>query len=204
MVAEEPIFFANPGEFRAWLAENHDRARDVRVGYHRKATGKPSMTWQDSVDQALCYGWIDGIRRGIDGERYKMRFTPRRRGSFWSATNTRRARELIAEGLMQPAGLRAFEARDEAKTARYSYEQRYTATLDPELEKEFRASHVAWSHFEAQRPSYRQAAIWWIVTAKRDETKRKRLRELIEASAAGRKPRALIPPEEARRDDRRA
>ena len=181
----EPVFFADPSEFRAWLAENHDRASELWVGFHKKATGKSSMTWPESVDEALCYGWIDAVRKSPGPDAYAIRFTTRKPRSTWSAVNIARARELIAEGRMQPAGLRAFEARSEERSAIYAYEQRQDAKLAPEHEREFRANERAWSFFQAQPPWYRKTAIWWVVSAKRDETKRKRLRTLIEDSANG-------------------
>jgi uncharacterized protein YdeI (YjbR/CyaY-like superfamily) len=143
------------------------------------------MTWPQSVDQALCYGWIDGIRRRIDDESYSIRFTPRRAGSHWSEVNTRRAQELIAEGLMQPAGLAAFEARDVAKTAEYSYEAR-SRGLDEAYETQLRANEAAWAYWQAQPAHYRRGAAHWVMSAKREETRLRRLAALIEDSAAGR------------------
>ena len=187
----EPVFFATPAEFRAWLAENHDRASELWVGFHKKATGKPSMTWPESVDEALCFGWIDAVRKSLGPESYAIRFTQRRTRSTWSAVNIERARELIAAGRMQPAGLRAFEARSDDRSAIYAYEQRHDAKLAPEQESELRADERAWTFFQAQPPWYRKTAIWWVVSAKRDETKRKRLRTLIEDSANGERIRHL-------------
>jgi uncharacterized protein YdeI (YjbR/CyaY-like superfamily) len=181
----EPVFFAAPSEFRAWLEENHERAGELLVGFHKKATGKPSMTWPESVDEALCFGWIDGVRRSLGPDAYTIRFTPRKPRSTWSAVNIRRAQELIREGRMRPAGLRAFEARTDDRSAIYAYEQRQDAKLAPEEERELRADERAWAFYSAQPPSYRKRMIWWIVSAKRDETRRKRLRTLIEGSANG-------------------
>jgi len=181
----EPVFFAAPAEFRAWLAENHDRASELWVGFHKKATGQPSITWPAAVDEALCFGWIDGIRRSLGDESYMIRFTPRKPRSTWSAVNIARAKELIAEGRMRPAGLAAFEARSDDRSAIYAYEQRHDAQLAPEDERQFRADERAWSFFEAQPPSYRKTSIWWVVSAKREETRSKRLRTLIEGSAQG-------------------
>lgn len=191
----EPIFFASPAEFRAWLEENHTTAPEVLVGYHRKATGKPSMTWSESVDQALCFGWIDGIRRSVDEERYSIRFTPRKPGSIWSAVNIRKVEELSKAGLMQPAGLQAFARRDEKKSAIYSYEQRHSAQFTAEQEGQFRAVPEAWEFFQARPGSYRRAATWWVASAKRDDTKARRLATLIEHSAQGRTVPALTPPQ---------
>jgi len=181
----EPVFFAAPSEFRAWLEEHHERAGELLVGFHKKATGRPSMTWPESVDEALCFGWIDGVRRSLGPEAYTIRFTPRKARSTWSSVNIARAQELIAEGRMRPAGLRAFEARTDDRSAIYSYEQRQDPKLAPAEERELRADERAWEFFRAQPPSYRRPAIWWVVSAKRDETRRKRLRTLIEDSANG-------------------
>jgi uncharacterized protein YdeI (YjbR/CyaY-like superfamily) len=180
----EPIFFTSPGEFRAWLEANHDRRDELIVGFYKKASGKPSMTWPEAVDQALCFGWIDGVRRSHGDDAYTNRFTPRRRGSNWSAINIKRVGELIEAGQMTPAGMKAFEARTEA---RYSYEQeRAAAALDAGQEREFRANPAAWEWFEARPPGYRRSAIHWVVSAKRPETRARRLATLIEDSAAGR------------------
>jgi len=180
-----PVFFPTSADFRAWLAANHTTAAELLVGYYKLGTGRPSMTWPESVDQALCYGWIDGVRRRIDEESYMLRFTPRRRGSTWSLVNTRRALELIEQGLMQPAGLAAFEARDPARSDEYSYESRPQG-LDEAYETEFRADAAAWAYWEAQPPHYRRGAAHWVMSAKREETRRKRLATLIADSAAGR------------------
>jgi uncharacterized protein YdeI (YjbR/CyaY-like superfamily) len=191
----EVTFFETPAAFRAWLTEHHDRARELWVGFHKKGTGRPSITWPEAVDQALCFGWIDGVRKRIDDASYAIRFTPRQPGSIWSAVNVKRAGELAELGLMQPAGLAAFAARDEAKTNRYAYEQR-AAALDEAAERQFRANAAAWAFFEAQPPSYRRAAIWWVVSAKKEETRRKRLAVLIEDSAQGRRLAMLTRPPE--------
>jgi uncharacterized protein YdeI (YjbR/CyaY-like superfamily) len=189
----EPITFETPAAFRRWLQQHHATEREVWVAYYRSSTGKPSMTWKESVDEALCFGWIDGIRKRIDGERYTNRFTPRRPGSNWSAINIERVGELIEQGRMRPAGLRAFEARREDRSGIYSYERRHEATFSPEFEKRFRAKKRAWAGFEARPPSYRQAAIVWVMSAKRPETRERRLAQLIEASAAGRTVPPLTP-----------
>jgi uncharacterized protein YdeI (YjbR/CyaY-like superfamily) len=178
----KPRFFESGGQFREWLEKNHDRADELLVGFHKRHTRRPSMTWPESVDAALCYGWIDGIRKRIDDESYSIRFTPRRRGSIWSAVNIRRAKELIELGLMRSAGLRAFETRDEKRANRYSYE-RATAALPPDFEKRFRSNKVAWKYFSAQPPGYRRVATHWVMSAKRDETRLSRLEKLIAMSA---------------------
>jgi uncharacterized protein YdeI (YjbR/CyaY-like superfamily) len=190
----KPTFFAAPAEFRAWLVENHERESELLVGFHKKATGKPSITWPEAVDEALCFGWIDGIRRSLGDESYTIRFTPRKRRSTWSAVNIARAKELVAEGRMRPAGLAAFEARSDDRSAIYAYEQRHETKLAPDQEREFRANERAWAFFETQPPWYRKNAIWWVVSAKREETRARRLRTLIEDSANGRRLRRLTPP----------
>ncbi len=177
-------FFATPGAFRAWLEKHHATEEELWVGFHKKDSGRPSITWPEAVDEALCFGWIDGLRKSIDATSYRIRFTPRRPNSIWSTVNLRRAQELIASGRMQPAGLRAFERRKENLTRRYSFEQGNVA-LGRELEAEFRANAKAWAFFEAQSPSYRKAATWWVISARREETKRKRLATLIKDSDSG-------------------
>jgi uncharacterized protein YdeI (YjbR/CyaY-like superfamily) len=168
------------------LEQHHDSARELWVGYYKKGSGKPSMTWPESVDEALCFGWIDGVRKSIDPERYMIRFTPRRARSIWSAVNIERVAALTEEDRMRPAGLKAFEARREDRSGIYSYEQRDKAVLDPALEKRFRATKKAWASFETMPRSYRQAAIRWVMTAKKEATRERRLATLIEDSAAGR------------------
>jgi uncharacterized protein YdeI (YjbR/CyaY-like superfamily) len=189
-IVMEPTTFERPEDFRAWLEQHHDSEPELWVGYYKKGSRKASMTWSESVDEALCFGWIDGIRKSIDAERYMNRFTPRRKGSTWSAINIRRVTELTDEGRMHPAGLKAFEARREDRSGIYSYEQRDRAMLEPGYEKRFRAKKRAWASFEAMPKSYRQAAIRWVMTAKKEETRERRLGVLIESSAAGR----TVPP----------
>jgi uncharacterized protein YdeI (YjbR/CyaY-like superfamily) len=186
----EPTTFERPQDFRSWLEQHHDSEAELWVGYHKKGSGKPSMTWPESVDVALCFGWIDGIRKRVDAERYMIRFTPRRARSTWSAVNIARVAVLTEEGRMRPAGVRAFEARREDRSGIYSYEQRDRAKLDPASEKRFRAKKRAWASFETMPKSYRQAAIRWVMTAKKEETRERRLVTLIESSAAGR----TVPP----------
>jgi len=183
----EPTFFATPAGFRAWLEQNHESAPELLVGYYKKGTGRPSITWPESVDEALCFGWIDGIRRARDLESYTIRFTPRRRGSNWSTVNLNRMEELIRDGRMHPAGLRAYEARDPAKCGVYSYEGSTVAELTPEMVARFQARGAAWSFFQAQPPGYRKLMVRWVFSAKRDETRQRRLATLIEESAAGRR-----------------
>ena len=189
----QPTFFPIRSEFRAWLERHHDNSQELLVGYYKKGSGKPSMTWPESVDEALCYGWIDGVRKGVDDERYTIRFTPRKPGSIWSAANIKRARELIQLGLMSPAGLKAFEARREDRSAIYSYEQRRPATLDEAYERQFRRNKKAWEFLQSSPPSYQKAAIHWVMTAKQEETRKRRLATLIDDSAHGRTVRPLTP-----------
>jgi uncharacterized protein YdeI (YjbR/CyaY-like superfamily) len=180
----EPDYFASPAEFRQWLERHHATATEVMVGFYKKGTGQPSLTWPESVDEALCFGWIDGVRRRVDDERYTIRFTPRQPRSVWSAVNLKRAAELKAAGRMTPAGLAAYENRDPAKAQRYSYENR-PDRLDPPLERTFKADKAAWKNFQAEPAGYRRTAIWWVVSAKKEETRRKRLGTLIAVSREG-------------------
>jgi uncharacterized protein YdeI (YjbR/CyaY-like superfamily) len=189
----EPTTFERPEDFRDWLERHHDTERELWVGYHKKGSGRASMTWPESVDEALCFGWIDGVRKRIDAERYMIRFTPRRTRSVWSAVNVRRATVLTEQGRMRPAGRAAFEARREDRSGIYSYEQRDRAVLDPVYEKRFRARKEAWEDFAARPRWYRQAAIRWVMSAKKEETRERRLTTLIEDSAAGRTIRSLTP-----------
>jgi uncharacterized protein YdeI (YjbR/CyaY-like superfamily) len=180
----EVRFFATPAEFRTWLDQNHATVDEQWVGFYKKASGRPSMTWPESVDEALCFGWIDGIRKSIDEHSYRIRFTPRRPASIWSTVNVGRAQHLIAAGRMRPAGLEAFERRKENLERRYSFEQADVA-LGAEYEARFRDNAQAWAFFESQPPSYRKTAAWWVISAKREHTRMKRLATLIGDSAAG-------------------
>jgi len=185
-VTQEPVFFATPAKFRAWLDKNHDSAGELLVGFYKTSSGKPSITWPESVADALCFGWIDGIRRSVDDERYTIRFTPRKPRSIWSAVNVKLAEELIRTKRMRRAGRKAFEARDDARSAIYSYEQRATARFPAADERRFKANKAGWKFFQARPASYRQAATRWVVSAKKDETRKKRLEQLIADSALGR------------------
>ena len=189
----DPIFFSNAAEFRAWLERHHDTAPEVVVGFHKVATGVPSMTWSDAVDEALCFGWIDGIRRTVDDRRYTNRFTPRRRGSTWSAINVAKVAELTKQGRMRPAGVRAFEARSVENTAVYSFEQRKDVQLSREQLRTFTADPDAWAFFQSCPPWYRRTATWWVISAKQEATRERRLGQLIEDSRAGRRLRHLTP-----------
>ena len=182
----KPRFFATPAAWRAWLEENHATKTELLVGFYKTSSGRPSITWPESVDEALSFGWIDGVRKSIDDEAYMIRFTPRKPSSIWSAVNTKRMRELIAENRVHPAGLAAFEKRDERKTQIYAYE-RGNCELPPELEKTFRANRKAWEFHQAQPPGYRRQMCWYVMSAKRDETRRKRLETLIQLAATGKR-----------------
>ena len=182
----KPTFFATPSAFRKWLEEHHETAQELWVGFYKTSSGKPSITWPEAVDQALCFGWIDGVRKGIDDLSYTIRFTPRKPHSIWSAVNIKRAQELARLSLMRPAGLKAFEERDQKKSGLYSYEQRKSSQLDPAYENQFKANKKAWDFFQSKPPSYQQPAIWWVMSAKQEETRLKRLARLIEDSEHGR------------------
>ena len=182
----DPVFFATPAAFRNWLKRNHATCREQWIGFYRKASGRPSITWPESVDEALCFGWIDGVRRRHDEDSYTIRFTPRRPRSTWSAVNVRRVAELEAEGRMTAAGRAAFERRTADRTGIYSHERRGQVGLGEVYEAELRADQAAWAYFQAQPPWYRRAAAHWVTSAKREETRRRRLAQLIQDSAGGR------------------
>jgi uncharacterized protein YdeI (YjbR/CyaY-like superfamily) len=190
----EATFFATPEEFRAWLDAHHDSAAELWVGFRKVGTGRPSITWPQAVDQALCYGWIDGLRKGIDAGSYRIRFTPRRPTSIWSAVNVARVEALRAAGLMTPAGLAAYERRRADRTGVYSFERREAAAFTAEQEAAFRADTKAWEYFCAQPPGYRKTATHWVVSAKRADTQARRLATLIADSAAGRRLANLTSP----------
>ena len=189
----EPLFFASAAEWRAWLEEHHETATEVVVGFHKKKTGKPSMTWSEAVDQALCFGWIDGIRRSQGPDAYSNRFTPRKPTSNWSNVNVAKVEALTKQGLMRPAGVAAFARRRPAGTGVYSFE-----TGDDglgEYEAELRRDEEAWAWFESQPPGYRRQAAHWVRSAKREETRRSRLATLIADSRAGDRIKPLRRPE---------
>jgi uncharacterized protein YdeI (YjbR/CyaY-like superfamily) len=179
------LFFSTADQFRAWLDENHATETELFVGFYKKGCGKPSLTWPESVDAALCYGWIDGVRNAIDEVRYRIRFTPRKPTSTWSAVNVKRVAELKKLGLMRPAGIRAFEARRGDKTGIYAYEQRKNAKLPPAYEKKFRANKKAWAFFQSQPPWYQRTASHRVISAKQEATREKRLAQLIRDSESG-------------------
>ncbi len=193
----KPIYFESAAAFRKWLEKNHDQADELLVGFHKKGSGKPSMTWPESVDEALCFGWIDGVRRSVDDERYTIRFTPRRTDkSIWSAVNLRKMDALIQAGRVAPAGMAAYERRPKDK-APYSFEQR-PESFGPEYEKQFRANRKAWAFFEAQPPGYRRIAMWYVLSAKQDETRQRRLQHVIGVSARGERLEAMTPAKKAK------
>jgi uncharacterized protein YdeI (YjbR/CyaY-like superfamily) len=185
--ADRLLFFARSDDFRWWLEKHHQRSTEQWIGFHRKASGRASITWPESVDEALCFGWIDGLRKTIDAGSYKIRFTPRRPSSIWSAINIARMKELIREGRVRPAGMMAFQKRTAAKSHVYSYENRKTAGLSSAATNLFRAESAAWKFFQEQPRSYRQTAIWWVVSAKRPQTQKNRLQRLITSSKACRR-----------------
>jgi uncharacterized protein YdeI (YjbR/CyaY-like superfamily) len=182
----KPTYFPTPAKLRVWFEANHETEKELLVGYYKTHTSKPSVTWPQSVDEALCFGWIDGVRRSLGEEAYMIRFTPRKSTSIWSAVNVARVAELTAAGRMQPAGLRAFAARKPEKTGVYSFERHEAAKLSREQEKRLRANRKAAAFFESQAPWYRRAAIHWVITAKREDTRERRFVRLLEDSAAGR------------------
>lgn len=177
-------FFPTLADWRAWLENNHADFEELWVGFYKRDSGRPSITWPESVDGALCFGWIDGRRKNIDAHSYKIRFTPRKPRSVWSAINIKRAKELSKLGLMHKAGLAAFKKRDGDRSAIYAYEQRKTAKLSADFEKQFCADPAAWEFFQSQPPWYRRTSTYWVVSAKREETRLKRLGILMDCSAS--------------------
>jgi uncharacterized protein YdeI (YjbR/CyaY-like superfamily) len=182
----KPKFFRTPTDFETWLEKNHATATELWVGFYKRGSGKLSITWPESVDQALCFGWIDGIRKRIDEISYQIRFTPRRRGSIWSAINIKRADELVRQKQMRPSGFKTFESRIENKSGIYSYEQRSTELTEPYAQL-LKKNKTASNFFEKQPPSYRKMISWWIVSAKKEETRMARLAKLIGESAKGKR-----------------
>jgi Uncharacterized protein conserved in bacteria len=179
-------FFTSPEAFRKWLEKHHETEKELLVGFYKVGTGKPSMTWSESVDQALCFGWIDGVRKSIDEESYSIRFTPRKPTSIWSAINIKKVDELTKAGLMMPAGQKAFALRREDKSGIYSHEKE-PAKLDPSYEKQFKANKTAWDFFEKQAPSYKKVMIHWIMSAKQEKTRLSRLEKTIRESELGKR-----------------
>lgn len=181
-MSSTPRFFSSPSAWRAWLERHHALAQELWVGLYKRGSGRASITWPEAVDQALCFGWIDGLRKSVDEFSYKIRFTPRRPRSIWSAVNVKRAGELSKMGVMHPAGLVAFEKREGKRSETYSYEQRKSAQLPPAYQAKFRTNKTAWKFFQAQAPWYQRTSSWWVVSAKKEETRLKRLGILIEES----------------------
>ena len=177
----DPVFFQNQNDFRNWLEKNHYKESEIIVGYYKAATGKPSMTWSQSVDQAICFGWIDGIRRSIDKERYSIRFTPRKLTSNWSNVNIKKVEDLKKKGLMKKPGLEVYNNRKDLKSGIYSFEKEITK-LDDNFERIFKANKTAWDFFVKQAPSYQKTRFHWIMSAKQETTKISRLNKLIMAS----------------------
>jgi len=176
-----PTFFAKQADLRKWLKKNHKKETELEVGFYKVGSGKPSITWPQSVDEALCFGWIDGVGRSIDKESYQIRFTPRKPGSIWSAINIKKIETLTKQGLMQPAGLAAFEKRKEERSAIYSHENE-AAKLTKDFEKQFKANKKAWAYFQSLAPSYKKISTHWVMSAKQERTRLKRLEQLIEES----------------------
>jgi uncharacterized protein YdeI (YjbR/CyaY-like superfamily) len=173
-----PVFFANQEEFRQWLEKNHQTKTELQVGYYKVDTGKPSLTWSESVDQALCFGWIDGVRKSLDAESYTIRFTPRNPKSTWSAVNISKVEELTEKGLMKPAGLAKYNQRKESKSRVYSYEN-LPEELSELFAKQFMENKKAWNYYQSKAPSYRKVTARWVMSAKQEATRLKRLQNLI-------------------------
>ena len=184
-MAGKPVFFPTEAEFRRWLEANHTTAPELLVGFWKKGSGKPSIDWPQARDQALCFGWIDGVRRSLGQEAYTIRFTPRRKGSIWSKVNLERYAALSADGLMTAAGERAYEE-NKGRTGLYAYENEQKE-LAAEETASFQSNAVAWADWEKRPPGYRKTVLHWVTSAKRPQTRAKRLATLIEDSAAGRK-----------------
>lgn len=184
----KPTFLRTPQEFRQWLEEHYQTEKELLVGFYKVGSGKASMTWPESVDQALCFGWIDGVRRSINEESYSIRFTPRKPTSIWSTVNIRKMEELTTAGLMTEAGLKAFALRKEEKSAIYSHEKD-PAVLDPAFEKQFKANQKAWEFFITQAPSYKKVMLHWIMGAKQEKTRVSRLEKTIRESELGKRVR---------------
>lgn len=188
----KPTFFRAPSNFRKWLEENHDRKLELLIGFYRVDSGKGGITYREALDEALCFGWIDGLRKRFDADSYTVRFTPRKPGSIWSVVNVTRMNELIKSGRVHNAGLKEFQQRDKKKSKLYSYEVG-NCNLDAGFEKRFRANAKAWGFYQAQAPWYRRLSCYWVMSAKREETRLRRLATLIDDSENGRKIKHLTP-----------
>ncbi|MCE3277956.1 MAG: bacteriocin-protection protein [Bacteroidetes bacterium] len=182
----EPVFFPKQSDFRKWLEKNHLKEKELIVGFYKVKSGKPSLTWSESVDQALCFGWIDGIRRSIDEESYCIRFTPRKPKSIWSAINIKKISELKENGMLKPSGIAAFEKREEKRSVIYSYEK-CPSVLSEEYEDQLRSNKKAHKFFNALPPSFRNVCIHWVMSAKQEKTRISRMKPLITASEAGKR-----------------
>lgn len=180
----KPHFFSSPDKLRAWLEKNHAKETELIVGFYKVGTGKPSITWSQSVDQALCFGWIDGIRRTIDEKSYQIRFTPRKASSIWSAVNIQKMEELTKQGLMTPAGLASFKNRKDERSKIYTHENE-EMNFSPVFEKQLKANKAAWNYFQALAPGYRKLCKNWVMGAKQEATQLKRMMQLIEDCASG-------------------
>lgn len=180
----EPTFFETPADFRTWLQHNHEQKTELLVGFYKTGSGKASITWPQSVDEALCFGWIDGVRRSINEVSYSIRFTPRKAKSIWSAVNIKKIEELTAKGLMQPAGLAAYAKREESRSRVYSFENE-EQVLKPEYEEQFKTNAKAWAFFKAQAPWYKKVSLHRVMTAKQEKTRLSRLEGLIKACEVG-------------------
>ncbi|MBO0887851.1 YdeI/OmpD-associated family protein [Candidatus Bathyarchaeota archaeon] len=187
------VFFETAAAFRDWLKLNHADKSELILGFRKIGTGKPSLTWPEAIQEAIAFGWIDGIRHSIDAESYTVRFTPRKRDSVWSLVNVATAKRLVAQGLMAPAGLDAFQARRDDRSAIYSYEQRKNPKFSTDEITQLRLNSAAWKHFQSRPPSYQRLATWWVISAKMRETRARRLAQLIECSAKGRPVPPLVP-----------
>jgi len=186
----KPKFFATPDKFRTWLDKNHHKQAELWVGYHKKATGKPSITWPESVDQALCYGWIDGLRKSLDDSSYMIRFTPRKPDSHWSKVNVNKVKELQKRGLMLPAGLTAFKKMSKNNSGLASFEQE-NIKMPAKYLAAIKKNKKAWTYFMNEAPSYRKQVTWWIISAKQESTRIKRLQSLIEDSEGNQRVKPL-------------
>ncbi len=191
-------YFKTQQSFRAWLEKNHAKKDELWLGYYKKASGKKSITYKEALEEVLCFGWIDGISRGIDDEKYCQRYTPRRKGSIWSAVNIKKAEELIKNGKMHSSGLHVYKNRDPEKAGLYSGEQK-EIKFTPQFEKKLKSNKKAWAYFSNMPPGYRRTATWWVISAKQEETKKRRLDTLIKDSAAGRKIALLMPAKEKKK-----
>jgi uncharacterized protein YdeI (YjbR/CyaY-like superfamily) len=192
-MTSKPTFFATAAEFRRWLRRHHQTAREIWVGFYKKGAGRPTVAYDEFVEEALCFGWIDGVRKSLDAESYVNRFTPRRKGSYWSTINIGRARALIRARQMQPAGLAAFTARDAHEPRRGSYERKTPPKLTRALEARFKAHPEAWRFFKDQPPGYRRMMSWYVISAKQEATRERRLQVVIDASAKGRRIEPMAP-----------